>query len=206
MPLPRGAQFPAPRYKTPMPTDRVRLRRLKAIGLAVIVLGIVLDLATKAWMQDLLRMDPSHPETTRRIVLVPGLLGLEGTWNTGVTFGLAQGQTEWIFAFTGLAILGLVLWLLATRTRSRPLHLGLALVLSGAVGNLYDRWQWHKVRDFVLIHLGPIESPTWKWPNFNAADSFIVVGVGLILWEELVGRARRERRERAAAGVEVVPE
>jgi signal peptidase II len=174
-----------------------RLRGLKTLAVVVIVAGIAIDLATKAWMQDRLRMDPAR-ETSDHEVLIPGFLGLEGTWNEGVTFGLARGETEWIFLFTGLAILGLVAWLLATRTPSRSLHLGLALVLAGAVGNLYDRWNWHKVRDFLLIHTGPIENPTWKWPNFNAADSFIVVGVGLILWEELFGRARRERRARAA--------
>jgi signal peptidase II len=192
-------EAPAPaRVAEPRGPRPPRLRRLKVVALVLIVLGLAVDLVTKDWMQDLLGMDPAHPESTKRIVLIPRLVGLEGTWNTGVTFGLAQGQTEWIFAFTGLAILGLVLWLLATRTPSRALHIGLALVLAGAVGNLYDRWSWHKVRDFLLVHTGPIENPSWKWPNFNAADSFIVVGVGLILWEELFGRARRERRERAA--------
>jgi signal peptidase II len=176
-----------------------RLRRLKVVALVLIVAGVVVDLTTKAWMQDYLAMDPNDKTSTLRKEIVPGFFGLEGTWNPGVTFGLAKGQTEWIFAFTGLAIVGLVLWLLGTRTPSRALHVGLALVLSGAVGNLYDRWNWHEVRDFLLIHTGPITSPSWKWPNFNAADSFIVVGVGLILWEELFGRSRRERRARAAA-------
>jgi signal peptidase II len=172
-------------------------RRWKVSALALLASGVVLDLASKAWMQNLLGMAPDHPDLTKRKDLIPGFFGLEGTWNTGVTFGAFQGKTEVILLFTGIAILGLLVWLLATRAPSRALHVALALVLAGAIGNLYDRWNWQKVRDFFLIYLGDIDKPTWKYPNFNVADSMIVCGVILILWEEMFGRRRRLRRAAA---------
>jgi signal peptidase II len=178
-------------------------RSWKVLALCVVVLGVVLDLWSKAWMQDHLAMDPGHPDATLRKDIVPGFFGLEGTWNPGVTFGFFRGKTRMILWFTVAAIVGLFLWLWFSRVRSRTFHLGLSFVLAGAIGNLYDRWNWQKVRDFLLVYVGEIENPSWKWPNFNVADSLIVVGVGLILWEELFGRRRRERRERE--GTPVVP-
>jgi signal peptidase II len=184
--------------ETPLPPPvGARRRRWKVVALALVAVGVVLDLLTKAWIADLLGMHPNYPEAGRRISLIPGFLAFEGTWNTGVTFGLAQGHTSAILIFTLVAIGLLLIWLLVTASPSRVLHLGLGLVLAGAVGNLYDRWHWQKVRDFVLIYLGDFESPSWRYPNFNLADSMIVVGVGMILWEELFGRRRRERRAAA---------
>jgi signal peptidase II len=177
----------------PAPEASVPRRRFKVLAVAIVLVGVGLDLWTKDWMYDYLQMDAGRPDSTLRKAIVPGFLGLEGTWNTGVTFGFARGQTEWILAFTVVAILALFAWLLTTRVQGLILHLGLAFVLAGALGNLYDRWIWHSVRDFILVHLGDIEKPTWRWPNFNVADSLIVVGVSFILWEELFGRRRRSR-------------
>jgi signal peptidase II len=170
----------------------VSLRRLKVAGVVVLVLAAALDLGTKAWMADLLHMDPGRPREGKRIDVVPGFFALEGTFNPGVTFGLAPGQTVPILVFTLLATGALGAWLFLTRQASLPLHVGLGMVLGGALGNLWDRLQWTKVRDFLLFYVGDL-----KWPNFNLADACIVVGVGLILWDELFGRRRRERRRTA---------
>jgi signal peptidase II len=170
-----------------------RPRRLKVLALGLVVGGLVADLASKAWMARLLHMDPAAKGPFGRIEIVPGFFALEGTYNPGVTFGLAPGRTETILLFTLVATLLLGAWLLLTRSRSRPLHVGLGMVLAGALGNLYDRTQWGKVRDFFLAYV-----KDFHWPNFNVADSLIVVGGGLILWDELFGRRRRERRAAGA--------
>ncbi|NOG84419.1 MAG: hypothetical protein HND49_11560 [Planctomycetes bacterium] len=53
--------------------------------------------------------------------------------------------------------------------------------LSGAIGNLWDRIFYHHVRDFIDVHIGRL----YHWPTFNLADSFICIGVGLLLYETL---------------------
>jgi signal peptidase II len=181
--------MPAP---SPVPS---RPARLKVLALAVVVGGLVLDLVTKSWMQDRLGMDPGNPHTSAVIEIVPGFFRLEGTWNPGITFGLAAGRTQPILVFTVLACLGLLLAILLFRTRSVALHMALALILGGALGNLYDRWTWQKVRDFLVVYWK--DPSIWQWPAFNAADSFIVVGVILILWHELFG-SRAPRAEGSA--------
>ncbi len=64
----------------------------------------------------------------------------------------------------------------------KPLmYLPFGMILSGAIGNLWDRIFHHHVRDFIDVHLGM----GYHWPTFNIADSLICVGVGLVLYETL---------------------
>lgn len=165
--------------------------RLKVLSLTILVVGLAADLASKGWMDRLLDMDPAPGAGPfKRIELIPGFLALEGTYNEGVTFGLFGGHTSPILVFTALATAALLVWLFATRRPSLLLHVGLGMVLAGALGNLYDRWHWAKVRDFILVYV-----KDWEWPNFNVADSLIVVGVILIVLQELFGGAAKKPSE-----------
>ena len=167
----------------------------KLVAAVIVVVGAALDLWSKSYMQHWLQMDPDHLDRSRFVEVIPGFFAWAGNWNTGVTFGLAQGWTWAILVFTVVACTGLVAWLALTKSRSRLLHVALALVLAGAIGNLYDRVTWHQVRDFVLVYWK--DPSVWQWPAFNLADSMIVVGVILILWRELFGR--KEKSAPAAA-------
>lgn len=171
-----------------------RLWRWKVAGLLIVAAGIVGDLWTKDLMQRLLGMTPEQPHgSERQIEVIDGFFRFAGNWNTGVTFGMAAGLTQPILLFTMVASLGIGAWLVLTRSPSRVLHVALSLILAGAIGNLYDRWRWKMVRDFILVYWK--DPSVWQWPAFNVADSMIVVGVSLILWLELFGR----RPEAAAA-------
>ncbi|MDJ0521621.1 MAG: signal peptidase II [Planctomycetota bacterium] len=187
----------------PGPLTGKRLVKLKVLCAILFAVWLAFDLWSKADMQDRLGLVPGQPRGAHQIDVIPGFFAWQGTWNPGVTFGFAPRQTKLILALTGIATIALLAWFGGTRSRSRALHIGLALILAGAVGNLYDRWQWGEVRDFILVYLGTLEKPTWTWPNFNVADSGIVVGVGLVLWDALFGlgakEAKRVAEERKAA-------
>ena len=175
-----------------------RLWRLKVLSLVLLVVGLVVDLGSKFLLQEHLNLKPGDHLGTPRQDLIPGFFALEGLWNPGVTFGLAPGHTTEILLLTSVATLALLTWLLATRSASRLLHVGLGLIISGALGNLYDRMRWHEVRDFFLVYLGDVNNTSWTWPNFNVADSCIVVGVGLVVLEALFGKVPG-RKPRAVA-------
>lgn len=176
-----------------------QLLLLKVFALIVLGVFLALDLWTKADMQERLGMVDGQGRGAREIDVVPGFLAWQGTWNPGVTFGLAKDQTNLILLLTSLATVLLLIWLVATRVPGRLLHLGLSLILSGAIGNLYDRQQFGKVRDFILVYLGDLEQPDWTWPNFNVADACIVVGVSLVIWDALFGLGAKIARERRDA-------
>ncbi len=178
--------------------DRARAKRLKVMCLVMIAVVVVLDLWTKSYMQELLGLRPDARRSDRVIEVIPGFLRWEGTWNDGVTFGMFGGSTIPILVLTILATVGLTVWFIGTRTRSRLLPIGLALVIAGAIGNLYDRITWHKVRDFIAMYV-EMDGETHTWPNYNVADAGIVLGVILIVWDALFGIGAKEAKEKEAA-------
>jgi signal peptidase II len=83
----------------------------------------------------------------------------------------------------------LITWLLVRHAGERLFCAGLALILGGAIGNLWDRIGIGCVIDFVLLHAGG-----WHFPAFNVADSAITVGAGLLILDGLVGRREKGAR------------
>ena len=136
--------------------------------------GIFLDLMTK-WIVFVKLND------TGRFVIIKGFLGLVCSRNEGVVWGLAQGRNN-ILIFFCIAAIGAILWFYKTFDKSGLFSdIAFGMILSGAIGNLWDRIFHHHVRDFIDVHLGF----GYHWPTFNIADSLICVGVGMILYETL---------------------
>lgn len=108
--------------------------------------------------------------------IIPGYAGFVCSVNEGIAFGLFPSKGNAFIYFTGFAICA-VLWIFYRYDKSSTLNtVGLAAVLSGAVGNLIDRIKYHSVRDFIDVHVG-----NYHWPTFNVADILICVGVGLLI-------------------------
>ena len=99
--------------------------------------------------------------------------------NTGAAFSFladAGGWQKWFFtAITSIAVI-VITYLIRKHHHEKIFCWGLALVLGGAVGNLYDRLTLGYVVDFLYFHINDL-----YWPAFNVADSAICVGVGLLL-------------------------
>ena len=114
--------------------------------------------------------------------------------NEGALWGVGQGYA-WVFASLSLfAIGGIVYWLFFYGAgRSWWLTVALALIMSGTIGNLYDRIGWHgcikpetgepwyAVRDFLLFTFGG-----WPWPIFNFADVFLVTGAIMLILQSIL--------------------
>ncbi len=119
--------------------------------------------------------------------LLPSL-NLTLMYNTGAAFSFlsdAGGWQRWLF--TGLAVavsVGLVIWLARLPARQPWVAAALALILGGAVGNVIDRIRLGHVIDFIQVYYGG-----WYFPAFNAADSAITLGVGLLLFDGLFRRS-----------------
>jgi signal peptidase II len=103
--------------------------------------------------------------------------------NSGIAFGLFASRTTLVIAITGAAV-GAMLWFFAHSGRRHPvLPVGLGLVLGGSIANLVDRVRLGRVTDFLDLS---------AWPAFNLADTFIVVGVGILFGALVLGdRSRR---------------
>jgi signal peptidase II len=130
---------------------------------------IVLDQLTKFLILDNLRFLPIEITPFFNFVLA---------WNRGISFGLLNQQTSWVFwALTIAAIIivvGIFLYMLSQKSARKIIPL--SMVMGGAIGNIIDRF-WHgAVVDFLDFHLY-----NYHWPAFNVADSSIVVGVFLLM-------------------------
>ena len=99
--------------------------------------------------------------------------------NEGAAFSFladAGGWQKWFFSGVSMIAVIVITYLLKKHQNQKLFSLGLALVLGGAIGNLYDRLTLGYVVDFLSFHVND-----WFWPAFNVADSAICVGVALLL-------------------------
>jgi signal peptidase II len=104
-------------------------------------------------------------------VELAGPFSIHHVHNSGIAFGLFSSATSIVIALTGIAVGCLVLFFARSGRRHPLLPVALGLVLGGSVSNLLDRVRLGYVTDFLDLAY---------WPSFNLADSFIVVGVGLL--------------------------
>lgn len=107
--------------------------------------------------------------------------------NTGAAFSFlhsAGGWQRYFFSIVAAVIsLGVVVWLYLLPRGQRLLAAGLALILGGALGNLWDRVALGYVVDFISVHY-----QGWYFPTFNIADSAITVGAGCLLLDSFLHR------------------
>lgn len=157
---------------------------------AIAIVSAAIDLVTKWALFRRLGMPGERPG----IVLVPQMLTLETNLNEGALFGMGQGMGL-LFAGISCVAIGGILYAVSRRpTREdRWLLVALALITGGIIGNLYDRLglpglTWHApigragtpvlaVRDWIHFSLEGIID----WPIFNLADTWLVIGAGLLL-------------------------
>lgn len=107
-------------------------------------------------------------------------------YNYGVAFSIfddIDGGQRWPLAGLAFAVsVGIIVWIFKIGKKPNFEVIGLALVLGGAIGNLYDRVVLGYVVDFIEVHY-----MEYYWPAFNIADSSICVGAGLLLYDGFFG-------------------
>ena len=154
-----------------MPNSASRFGRLGWLVLSLLVL--VIDQVSKAHFEGSLEM-------FQQIVVIPDYFSWTLAYNTGAAFSFLAdggGWQRWLFAVIAVVVSAvLVVWLKRLGRDDTWLAIALALVLGGALGNLYDRIALGHVIDFILVH--------WQnrhyFPAFNFADSAITVGAVML--------------------------
>ena len=157
---------------------------------------MILDLITKRWALDAL--------AAQRGELLGGLVPLTLAFNKGAAFGIRVGDdSRWLFVPITIVALGLLVYILAqTAQRDYPRIFAISLVVSGAVGNLYDRVRWSRgVVDFI----GPIDLGIYDFPIFNVADIAITCGAILLAYSFLMEEKSERDAARSASEAEPTP-
>ena len=153
-------------------SSKKRDRRPLFFLLALVI--VALDRLSKLWVQ-------KHVYEGGGITIVPGVFRISHVLNEGAAFSLFNdapaNPTRWaLTGFSVVAALIIIVLLIRTGRRFSWTAFGLALVLGGAIGNAWDRIQYKMVTDFLEVKI-----VHYHWPDFNLADSAIVVG-GILLF------------------------
>lgn len=118
-----------------------------------------------------------HLKPIEGMEIIPGFFRLYYATNTGGAFSILSDNTAILMIFSFVAIVVIFAWQFTLPRRDWAMRISLGLIFGGAIGNLIDRFARGYVIDFLDFH--------WRyklhWPTFNFADTFICVGVGLIV-------------------------
>lgn len=148
-------------------------RRSQLMWLWLSVFILIIDQASKIFITKLF--------ADQAIIEVFPFLNLVLSHNAGAAFGFlhsADGWQRWLFIGIALIISGFVIHWLYHGRGSRWTACAVALILGGAIGNLYDRIAYEYVIDFIDVHIG-----SWHYATFNIADSAICVGAAMWILE-----------------------
>jgi signal peptidase II len=147
--------------------------------LSLSLLVVAADRYTK-WMVS------TRIELGSEVQMIPRVFAISHVENPGAAFSLFNDSASpvlvrWmLLIFSVLAAVAVLVALLKLGRRITATTLGLALILGGALGNAYDRLRFGYVIDFLEVHI-----IHYHWPDFNVADSAIVVGGILLLIDAL---------------------
>ena len=165
-----------------MHTNTRRRTSLYRLPLSLLLI-VALDGLSKLWIERALASYQPVP-------IVGDLFRLTLGHNSGVAFGMFANSAWWPVLLSGIIILALLVWIVGAPVvgkLSRAALWPLQLILGGAVANFADRLPDGRVTDFLDAGLG-----TSRWPAFNLADSFIVLGVATLTLGLLLGRCATE--------------
>jgi len=149
---------------------------------------VALDRWSKLWVE-------AHIELGQAINVIPGVFRITHVLNDGAAFSLfadsaSPEHVRWgLIAFSTLAALAVLVALLRMGSRITLTTTALALILGGAIGNDYDRIRFASVVDFLEVHI-----VHYHWPDFNVADSAIVVGACLLFLDALIPHKQKAER------------
>lgn len=152
---------------------------------------IALDRVTKLAVSAKIPLYDSQP-------IIDSFFNLVHTRNTGIAFSMFSDAQpfvkEYIIpAFSTAALVFIIYIFWKAESTGLRTALGLTLILSGAAGNLYDRFVYGYVVDFLDFYVG-----SYHWPAFNVADSCITIGAGLLLLESFRVQPNPEQEPESA--------
>jgi signal peptidase II len=155
--------------------------------LLISALVIFLDRLTKTWVA-------LHVPLWDAIPVVPHFLRISHVLNEGAAFSLFADTASphtvrcVLIGFSLVASLVVLVLMIRLADRITATSVALALVLAGALGNLHDRIANGAVVDFIEVHIF-----SYHWPDFNVADSAIVIGACLLLLDALLSKNPEEK-------------
>ncbi|MDF2883451.1 MAG: lspA [Clostridiaceae bacterium] len=135
----------------------------------IIVLGLFFDRISKLWALKALFPD-------KEIVIIKNIFSFEYLENRGAAFGIFQNKQIFLAIITIIVAAAMIFYLFKYKPKSVLLKISLSMIISGALGNLFDRIAYKYVVDFILWHYKGV----YYFPTFNVADMLVTCGTVLL--------------------------
>ncbi|MDV3427194.1 MAG: signal peptidase II [Bacillota bacterium] len=136
----------------------------------IIILGLILDRITKLWAV-------GYFKTHKDIIVIKDYFNITYLTNKGAAWGSFQNKLLFLSIITSAVVIFMIYYLIKNKKNSKFLNISMALIISGALGNLFDRIYYKYVVDFILFHFRDV----YYYPVFNVADMLVVIGTILLV-------------------------
>ncbi len=161
-------------------------KKLFFLGLFFAIFLGFIDIASKRMIFELIE----NQENQKNFIEITGFFNLVTVLNHGVSFGMFNNleNSQIIFSIlVSIICLILIIWLY--KNDKTYLAIAISLIIGGAFGNLYDRITQGAVADFLDFHIYG-----YHWPAFNLADSFVFIGVALLIFEDIIIKNNKDKK------------
>ena len=161
------------RYK--MQQSKIKVKKFDIFSLLIIILAFGLDRLSKIYVIRLIEKNQSE-------LFINDYLNITLHWNRGIAFGLLSFNATIVYHLISILILTIIIYLIYLMVKSDAFgKILFALVIGGAAGNLFDRFTYFAVPDFIDFHIN-----SFHWFTFNFADIFISLGIFGMIVKELI--------------------
>ena len=156
-----------------MVENKIKIQKIDFYSLGLILIIFSLDRLSKLYVINLIKDRDSE-------IFLYDFLNITLNWNTGIAFGLLSSNTNFFYHFVSAIILLIIIYLIYLMVKEDNYgKIIFALIIGGAVGNLYDRLTYFDFPDFIDFHI-----KNFHWFTFNIADVFITFGIFFMLIKE----------------------
>lgn len=136
----------------------------------IIILGLIADRVSKI-------LAVSKLKSGFEFVIIKNFFSFSYLENRGAAWGILGGKRIFLIIVTITVIILMVYYIIKKKPESKLMRISFSLIISGALGNLFDRVFKGYVVDFILFHYKDV----YYFPTFNAADTMVVIGTALLI-------------------------
>ena len=155
--------------------NKIKIKKVDIYSLCLIIIIFIIDRFSKNYAIKIIQSEEKD-------IFLTDFLNLTLNWNTGIAFGLLSSGASTMYHIISALILLIIIYLIYLMVISDTFgKITISLIIGGAIGNVYDRFTYFAVPDFIDFHI-----EDFHWFTFNAADIFISVGIFGMLIKEVI--------------------
>ena len=153
--------------------NKIKIKKVDIYSLCLIIIIFIIDRFSKNYAIKIIQSEEKD-------IFLTDFLNLTLNWNTGIAFGLLSSGASTMYHIISALILLIIIYLIYLMVTSDNFgKFIIALIIGGAVGNLFDRLNYFAVPDFIDFHI-----KNYHWFTFNVADIFISIGIFFMIIKE----------------------